>query len=144
MKQRTFLTCAAIFPHLVFADACGTTGQSMQQSASNGLNKARAFAALMIPEAPGGSAFWSNAARQVLIASLMELHYEKPEKWGFVDLSKKLTRPIEELADAARIHFPEALKALSDGQRNATSAGVLGNMMSYLSVIFDLARVDQQ
>lgn len=104
------------------------------------LSAAREFAARMIPEAQGGSPFWSNAARQVLIASLVELQSTKPEKWGFSDLSKKLTRPIEELAEAARIHFPEALKALSDGQQNVTSAGVLGNMMSYLSVIFDLAR----
>ncbi|MFH1816299.1 MAG: type IV secretion system DNA-binding domain-containing protein, partial [Pseudomonadota bacterium] len=104
------------------------------------LSAAREFAARMIPEAQGGSPFWSNAARQVLIASLVELQSAKPEKWGFSDLSKKLTRPIEELAEAARIHFPEALKALSDGQQNVTSAGVLGNMMSYLSVVFDLAR----
>lgn len=104
------------------------------------LAAAREFAARMIPEAQGGSPFWSNAARQVLIASLVELQSTKPEKWGFSDLSKKLTRPIDELAEAARIHFPEALKALSDGQQNVTSAGVLGNMMSYLSVVFDLAR----
>ncbi|ODU50187.1 MAG: hypothetical protein ABS92_03870 [Thiobacillus sp. SCN 63-374] len=104
------------------------------------LAAAREFAARMIPEAQGGSPFWSNAARQVLIASLVELQSTKPEKWGFSDLSEKLTRPIDELAEAARIHFPEALKALSDGQQNVTSAGVLGNMMSYLSVIFDLAR----
>ncbi len=104
------------------------------------LAAAREFAARMIPEAQGGSPFWSNAARQVLIASLVELQAEAPEKWGFADLAKKLIRPIDELAEAARIHFPEALKALSDGQQNVTSAGVLGNMMSYLSVIFDLSR----
>ena len=104
------------------------------------LSAAREFAARMIPEAQGGSPFWSNAARQVLIASLVELQSTQPEKWGFADLSKKLVRPIDELAEAARIHFPEALKALSDGQQNVTSAGVLGNMMSYLSVVFDLAR----
>ncbi|HRK77554.1 MAG TPA: hypothetical protein PLQ95_03355 [Thiobacillus sp.] len=41
MRRLTFLVCAAlIFPHLAFADACSTTGQAMQQSASNGLNKA--------------------------------------------------------------------------------------------------------
>lgn len=90
------------------------------------------FAARMIPEAQGGSPFWANAARQVLIASLVELQSESPENWGFVDLSKKLTRPVGELAEAARLYFPEALKALSDGQQNVTSAGVL----SYLNAIF--------
>lgn len=104
------------------------------------LAAAREFSARMIPEAQGGTPFFSNAARQVLIASLVELQSESPEKWGFADLSKKLVRPIDELAEAARAHFPEALKALSDGQQNVTSAGVLGNMMSYLSVVFDLAR----
>lgn len=104
------------------------------------LAAAREFASRMIPEAQGGTPFFSNAARQVLIASLVELQYEKPEQWGFADLVEKLTRPVEELAEAARTHFPEALKALSDGQQNITTAGVLGNMMSYLSVVFDLAR----
>lgn len=104
------------------------------------LAAAREFAGRMIPESQGGSPFWSNAARQVLIANLVELQSTLPEKWGFSDLAKKLVRPIDELADAARIYFPEALKALSDGQQNVTSAGVLGNMMSYLSVVFDLAR----
>lgn len=80
------------------------------------LAAAREFAARMIPEAQGGSPFWSNAARQVLIANLVELQSTLPEKWGFSDLAKKLVRPIDELADAARIYFPEALKALSDGQ----------------------------
>ncbi len=41
MRRLTFLVCAGlIFPQLVFADTCSTTGQAMQQSASNGLNKA--------------------------------------------------------------------------------------------------------
>lgn len=138
MKQRTFPECAAIYPHLAFADAGSTS-----TNGSNGLNKARAFAALMIPHEPGGSLFWSNAARWVLIASLVELQHEKPEAWGFADLSEKLSRPIEELADAARIHFPEALIALFDGQQNVTSDSILAHMMIHLSVVFDLARVDQ-
>lgn len=104
------------------------------------LAAAREFAARMIPEAQSGTPFWSNAARQVLIASLVELQYEKPEKWGFADLVKKLNRPADELAEAARTHFPEALKAMSDGRQNVTTDGVLANMMSYLDVVFDLAR----
>lgn len=104
------------------------------------LAAAREFAARMIPQAQGGNQFFSNAARQVLVASLVELQYEKPEEWGFADLVKKLIRPIEELAEAARTYFPEALKAMSDGQQNVTSNGVLGNMMSYLDAVFDLAR----
>ncbi|ODU50185.1 MAG: hypothetical protein ABS92_03860 [Thiobacillus sp. SCN 63-374] len=34
------LICAALLPHLAQAAACSTTGQAMQQSASNGLDKA--------------------------------------------------------------------------------------------------------
>lgn len=104
------------------------------------LAAAREFAARMIPQAQGGNQFFSNAARQVLVASLVELQYEKPGEWGFADLVKKLIRPVEELAEAARTYFPEALKAMSDGHQNITSTGVLGNMMSYLDVVFDLAR----
>lgn len=41
MRRLTFLVCAGlIVPQSVFADACSTTGQAMQQSASSGLNKA--------------------------------------------------------------------------------------------------------
>lgn len=41
MRRLTFLVCVGlIFPNLVFAGACSTTGQAMQQSASSGLNKA--------------------------------------------------------------------------------------------------------
>lgn len=41
MRRLTFLVSAAlIIPQPVFAEACSTTGQAMQQSASNGLNKA--------------------------------------------------------------------------------------------------------
>lgn len=38
--MRILLICVALLPQQVFADACSTTGQAMQQSASNGLNKA--------------------------------------------------------------------------------------------------------
>lgn len=41
MRRLTFLICAGLtFPQLVFADACSTTGQAMQQSANAGLDKA--------------------------------------------------------------------------------------------------------
>lgn len=41
MRRLSLLIYAALtFPHLAFADACGTTGQAMQQSANAGLNKA--------------------------------------------------------------------------------------------------------
>lgn len=42
MRTRlTLSVCMGLaFPQLTFAEACSTTGQAMQQSASNGLNKA--------------------------------------------------------------------------------------------------------
>lgn len=102
---------------------------------------AREFAARMIIE-PGGSSspMWANASRQILVACLVELQAERPGAWGFADLVAKLTRPVEALTEAARRHFPEAVKALGDGQQNVTTAGIQINLMSYLSVIFDLAR----
>lgn len=105
------------------------------------LAAAREFAARMIVE-PGGASnpMWSNAARQIMVACLVELQTESPKAWGFADLEAKLTRPIEALTESARRHFPEAVKALGDGQQNVTTAGIQINLMSYLSVVFDLAR----
>lgn len=106
------------------------------------LSAAREFAARMITEpAGGGSPMWANASRQVLVTCLVELQVTKPGRWGFADLVAGLTRPVDELAEAARIHFPEAVKALGDGQQqNVTTVGIQINLMSYLSVVFDLAR----
>lgn len=106
------------------------------------LSAAREFAARMIVEPGGGSGspMWANAARQVLVACLVELQSTKPGDWGFADLVAGLTRPVEQLTEAARRYFPEAVKALGDGQQNVTTAGIQINLMSYLAVIFDLAR----
>ncbi|AAZ97640.1 putative type IV secretory pathway VirD4 components [Thiobacillus denitrificans ATCC 25259] len=106
------------------------------------LSAAREFAARMIVEPGGGSGspMWANAARQVLVACLVELQSTKPGDWGFADLVAGLTRPVDQLTEAARRYFPEAVKALGDGQQNVTTAGIQINLMSYLAVIFDLAR----
>lgn len=106
------------------------------------LAAAREFAARMIVEPAGSSApMWGNAARQVLVACLVELQANKPGRWGFADLVAGLTRPVDQLTEAARKHFPEAVKALGDGQQqNVTTAGIQINLMSYLQVVFDLAR----
>lgn len=106
------------------------------------LSAAREFAARMIVEPGGGSGspMWANAARQVLVACLVELQSTRPCDWGFADLVAGLTRPVDQLTEAARRYFPEAVKALGDGQQNVTTAGIQINLMSYLSVIFDLAR----
>lgn len=105
------------------------------------LAAAREFAARMIVE-PGGSSspMWSNAARQILVACLVELQSVSPGRWGFADLIEKLIRPVDQLTEAARKHFPEAVKALGDGRENVTTAGIQINLMSYLAVLFDLAR----
>ncbi|MGB9128413.1 MAG: type IV secretion system DNA-binding domain-containing protein [Thiobacillus sp.] len=104
------------------------------------LAAAREFAARMIVEPGSGSPMWANASRQVLVACLVELQVSKPGRWGFADLVAGLTRPVDQLTEAARRYFPEAVKALGDGQQNVTTAGIQINLMSYLSVIFDLAR----
>jgi len=104
--------------------------------------EAREFAARMIVEPAGGGSnpMWSNAARQIMVACLVELQSEQPGKWGFANLVQKLTRPVEELTAAARKYFPEAVKALGDGQQNVTTSGIQINLMSYLSVVFQLAQ----
>lgn len=106
------------------------------------LAAAREFAARMIAEPAGsGNPMWANASRQVLVTCLVELQVTMPGRWGFADLVAGLTRPVDQLTEAARKYFPEAVKALGDGgQRNVTTDGIQINLMSYLSVIFDLAR----
>ena len=108
----------------------------------NTLSAAREFAARMIVEPGGGSGspMWANAARQLLVACLVELQTIKPGDWGFADLIARLTRPVDQLTEAARRYFPEAVTALGDGLQNVTTVGIRINLMSYLSVIFDLAR----
>ncbi len=105
------------------------------------LAAAREFAARTITESGSGATMWVNAARQVLVACLVELQTTKPGDWGFADLVARLTRPVDQLTEAARKYFPEAVKALGDGQQqNVTTVGIQINLMSYLSVVFDLAR----
>ena len=106
----------------------------------NKLTAAREFAARMVPQSKDGNPMWSNAARQILTGCLVELQTEKPGQWSFNDLVSKLTRPLDQVTRAARIYFPESVKALGDGFENVTTSGIQINLMSYLSLIFDLAR----
>lgn len=106
------------------------------------LSAAREFAARMIVEPAGsGNPMWVNASRQVLVTCLVELQSTRPGDWGFSNLVAGLTRPVDQLTEVAKRYFPEAVKALGDGgQRNVTTDGIQINLMSYLSLIFDLAR----
>ena len=102
------------------------------------LAAARDFAAALIQEGKGGNPMWSNAARIVLTAALVELQKTKPCGWGFADLAAACSRPQPELAAAVEEHFPEALSFIENA--NVTTSGILINLKAYLAPIFDLAR----
>lgn len=98
---------------------------------------ARAFAAGVIEES-SGSPMWSNSARQVLIGCIVKLQHERPSAWGFRDLSELVfCGDLDFFQQTMQQYFPEGFAAVSGS--SATTAGILINMTSYLSIIADLA-----
>lgn len=97
---------------------------------------ARKFADSIIPDSKSAP-MWPAAARQVLVGLCVFLQKAKPLAWGFQDLSREAAQPMARLLEIMRENNPEAIRAL-EGQ-NVTTAGILINLMSFLSPIFDLS-----
>lgn len=97
---------------------------------------AREFAEGIIPDSQSSPVF-PSAARQVLVGCLVCLQATKPGKWGFKDLAGLIYQPRPELLKVMQQYNPEAIRAVE--QDNVTTAGILINIMSALTPIFDLA-----
>jgi type IV secretory pathway TraG/TraD family ATPase VirD4 len=97
---------------------------------------AREFAARLILDNKQ-SPMWPNAARQVLVGICVYLQSTKPLKWGFKDIAQVASSPWETLKQIMEQHNPEANRALES--LNVTTIGILINLMSFLSPVFDLA-----
>ena len=81
---------------------------------------------------------WSSAARAVLVGCILSLISEKPGTWGFRDLAEIAFRGDPEFyQDVMRKYFPEGLAAVTGS--SVTTVGILINMVSFLSVVSDLA-----
>ena len=101
------------------------------------LGDARKFAESMI----AGSAtdpMWSNASRQILVGFVMHLKAERGDDWGWADLAQLVSAPQPELHDMMLASHAEAFRSVE--RQSVTTQGILINLASFCSPIFDLAR----
>lgn len=95
----------------------------------------RRFAAAMIAE--GKDPMWSNAARQIHVGITKHLKATHGVDWSWRELAVGLSTPAVELLDIMKKHHPEAVRAVE--KFSVTTQGILINLASYCSAIYDLA-----
>jgi hypothetical protein len=95
----------------------------------------RRFAASMIRESH--DPMWSNASRQLLVGLLVHLKATMGDEWGWSELRELIALPQAELLAIMRKRHKEAIRAVE--KASVTSAGILINLSSFCSTIFDLA-----
>lgn len=96
----------------------------------------RRFAAAMIRESQ--DPMWSNASRQLLVGLMIHLRATRGSDWGWRELAELVALPQGQLRPIMERHHPEALRAVE--KASVTTAGILINLSSFCSSIFDLAR----
>ncbi|MYN11242.1 type IV secretion system DNA-binding domain-containing protein [Pseudoduganella aquatica] len=99
------------------------------------IGAARRFAAALVKE--GSDPMWANAARQVMVGSIMMLRAECGTGWGWRDLARTLALPQAQLLPIMRFYHQEAVRAVE--RASVTTQGVLINLSAFCSAIFDLA-----
>lgn len=95
----------------------------------------RRFAAAMIRESQ--DPMWSNASRQLLVGLMIHLKRERGLAWGWRDLAELVALPQAQLLPIMRECHPEAVRAVE--KASVTTVGILINLSSFCSSIFDLA-----
>jgi hypothetical protein len=95
----------------------------------------RRFAAATIRESQ--DPMWSNAARQLLVGLMIYLKGTRDSDWGWDELSALVALPQAQLLSIMRDWHPEAVRAVE--KASVTTAGILINLSSFCSTIFDLA-----
>jgi hypothetical protein len=81
---------------------------------------------------------WSNASRQILTGIILHLRAERGDDWGFAELAELLTAPQPELLEMMIQCLAEAARTVE--KPSVTTQGILINLASFCSPIFDLAR----
>lgn len=104
------------------------------------LAQAADFCQGVIPPGEGNSLYWTNAAREVLMGCIVELQITKPREWAWNDLSDRLLRDADQLANAFKTYYPQGLTYLEGGKDNVTVQGVLSNLSSSVDFVHKLAR----
>jgi len=95
----------------------------------------RRFAASMIKESQ--DPMWSNAARQLLVGLMIYLKSTRGNNWGWTELRDLIALPQAGLLSIMERFHPEAIRAVE--KASVTTAGILINLASFCSSIFDLA-----
>lgn len=96
---------------------------------------ARRFATATVKE--GTDPMWANAARQLVVGSMLYLRAVQGIGWGWRDLADTLALPQPRLLGIMKVHFPEAVRTVE--RASVTTQGVLINLAAFCSAIFDLA-----
>ena len=95
----------------------------------------RRFAATMIKESQ--DPMWSNASRQLLVGLMIYLKSTRGSDWGWLELRELIALPQSKLLEIMKKWHPEAERAVE--KASVTTAGILINLASFCSSIFDLA-----
>jgi type IV secretory pathway TraG/TraD family ATPase VirD4 len=96
---------------------------------------ARRFATATVKE--GTDPMWANAARQLVVGSMLYLKATQGVNWNWRDLADTLALPQPRLLSIMKVHFPEAIRSVE--RTSVTTQGVLINLTAFCSAIFDLA-----
>lgn len=95
----------------------------------------RRFAAIMVKESQ--DPMWSNASRQLLVGLMIYLKGTRGTGWGWLELKDLISLPQAQLLEIMTRWHPEAQRAVE--KASVTTAGILINLASFCSTIFDLA-----
>lgn len=95
----------------------------------------RRFAASMIPGSH--DPMWAFASRQLLVGLMVHLRATRGIEWGWRELRELIFLPQADLLAIMRRRHPEAIRAVE--KASLTTAGILINLSSFCSTIFDLA-----
>ncbi len=95
----------------------------------------RRFASAMIRESH--DPMWSNASRQLLVGLMIYLKGTRGSDWGWRELAELVALPQASLLPIMRTWHPEAVRAVE--KASVTTIGILINLSSFCSSIFDLA-----
>ena len=80
---------------------------------------------------------WSNASRQLLVGLMIHLRGTRGLDWGWRELAELCALPQADMLLIMRDWHPQAVRAVE--KASVTTAGVLINLASFCSVVFDLA-----
>jgi type IV secretory pathway TraG/TraD family ATPase VirD4 len=95
----------------------------------------RRFAATMIRESQ--DPMWSNASRQLLVGLMIYLQATRGYEWGWMELADMVAQPQAQLLAIMKTWHPEAVRSVE--KASVTTSGILINLASFCSSIFDLA-----